>query len=150
MNQHIIHNLVWVPIFLIGLTALFFGLIWFWHPEPWLIDQLPNEELLQTTFEKLFSLKNNHYLPSYLKIIYRFFGLWLITVGLLILTFVKVTRLGTKQARIPIYSILLFTLVILYYLMFTYLKTSPLFPVLYVFTFLLGLSIYASTLIREQ
>tara|TARA_B100001769_G_C22052745_1_gene565889 strand:+ start:164 stop:616 length:453 start_codon:yes stop_codon:yes gene_type:complete len=150
MNQHIIHNLVWVPIFLIGLTALFFGLIWFWHPEPWLIDQLPNEELLQTTFEKLFSLKNNHYLPSYLKVIYRFFGLWLITVGLLILTFVKVTRLGTKQARIPIYSILLFTLVILYYLMFTYLKTSPLFPVLYVFTFLLGLSIYASTLIREQ
>tara|TARA_B100001758_G_scaffold195934_1_gene173670 strand:+ start:2098 stop:2550 length:453 start_codon:yes stop_codon:yes gene_type:complete len=150
MNQHIIHNLVWVPIFLIGLTALFFGLIWFWHPEPWLIDQLPNEELLQATFEKLFSLKNNHYLPSYLKVIYRFFGLWLITVGLLILTFVKVTRLGTKQARIPIYSILLFTLVILYYLMFTYLKTSPLFPVLYVFTFLLGLSIYASTLIREQ
>ena len=150
MNQHIIHNLVWVPIFLIGLTALFFGLIWFWHPEPWLIDQLPNEELLQTTFEKLFSLKNNHYLPSYLKVIYRFFGLWLIAVGLLILTFVKVTRLGTKQARIPIYSILLFTLVILYYLMFTYLKTSPLFPVLYVFTFLLGLSIYASTLIREQ
>ncbi len=150
MNQHIIHNLVWVPIFLIGLTALFFGLIWFWHPEPWLIDQLPNEELLRTTFEKLFSLKNNHYLPSYLKVIYRFFGLWLITVGLLILTFVKVTRLGTKQARIPIYSILLFTLVILYYLMFTYLKTSPLFPVLYVFTFLLGLSIYASTLIREQ
>ena len=150
MNQHIIHNLVWVPIFLIGLTALFFGLIWFWHPEPWLIDQLPNEELLQTTFEKLFSLKNNHYLPSYLKVIYRFFGLWLITVGLLILTFVKVTRLGTKQARIPIYSILLFTLVILYYLMFTYLKASPLFPVLYVFTFLLGLSIYASTLIREQ
>ena len=150
MNQHIIHNLVWVPIFLIGLTALFFGLIWFWHPEPWLIDQLPNEELLQTTFEKLFSLKNNHYLPSYLKVIYRFFGLWLIAVGLLILTFVKVTRLGTKQARIPIYSILLFTLVILYYLMFTYLKTSPLFPVLYIFTFLLGLSIYASTLIREQ
>ena len=150
MNQHIIHNLVWVPIFLIGLTAQFFGLIWFWHPEPWLIDQLPNEELLQATFEKLFSLKNNHYLPSYLKVIYRFFGLWLIAVGLLILTFVKVTRLGTKQARIPIYSILLFTLAILYYLMFTYLKTSPLFPVLYVFTFLLGLSIYASTLIREQ
>ena len=27
---------------------------------------------------------------------------------------------------------------------------SPLFPVLYVFTFLLGLSTYASTLIKEQ
>ena len=150
MNQHIIHNLVWVPVFLIGLTALFFGIIWAWHPEPWLIDQLPNEELLQTTFENLFSLKSNNYLPSYLKVIYRFFGLWLITVGLLILTFVKVTRLGTRQARIPIYSTLFFTLFSLYYLMFTYLKTSPLFPVLYVFTFLLGLSIHASTLIREQ
>ena len=150
MNQHIIHNLVWVPVFLIGLTALFFGIIWAWHPEPWLIDQLPNEELLQTTFQNLFSLKSNNYLPSYLKVIYRFFGLWLITVGLLILIFVKVTRLGTRQARILIYSTFFFTLVSLYYLMFTYLKTSPLFPVLYVFTFLLGLSIYASTLIREQ
>lgn len=150
MNQRIIHNLVWVPIFLIGLTALFFGLIWAWHPEPWLIDQLPNEKLLQTTFENLFSLKNNNYLPSYLKVIYKFFGLWLITVGLLILTFVKVTRLGTKQARIPIYSTLFFTLVTLYYLMFVYLETSTLSPVLYVFTFLLGLSTYASTLIREQ
>ena len=150
MNQHIIHNLVWVPVFLIGLTALAFGLIWVWHPEPWLIDQLPNEELLQTTFENLFSLKNNNYLPSYLKVIYRFFGLWLITVGLLILIFVKVTRLGTKQARTSIYVTLFFTLIILYYLMFAYLKTSPLLPVLYVFTFFLGLSAYSSTLIRDQ
>ena len=149
MNQRIIHNLVWVPIFLVGLTALAFGLIWVSHPEPWLIDQLPNEELLQTTFEDLFSLKNNIYLPSYLKVIYTFFGLWLITVGLLILIFVKITRLGTKQARASIYVTLFFTLIILYYLMFTYLKTSPLFPVLYVFTFLLGLSAYSSTLIRD-
>ena len=150
MNQRIIHNLVWVPIFLIGLAALVLGLIWFWHPEPWLLDQLPNEELLQTTFENLFSLKNNIYLPSYLKVIYTFFGLWLITVGLLILIFVKVTRLGTKQARTSIYVTLFFTLIILYYLMFTYLKTSPLLPVLYVFTFFLGLSAYSSTLIRDQ
>ena len=99
MNQRTIHNLVWFPSFLTGVSALIFGLIWFWHPEPWLIDQSPNEILLQTTYEKLFSFELNRYLPSYLEVIYKFFGLWLITIGLLIITFVRVTKLGTKQAR---------------------------------------------------
>ena len=149
MNQRTIHNLVWFPNFLIGVTALIFGLIWFWHPEPWLIDKSPNEILLQTTYEKIFSFEPNKYLPSYLKVIYKFFGVWLITIGLLIITFVRVTKLGTKQARTSIHIIMVFVLIMLYYLVFSYLKTSPLIPSLYFFTLLLSISMYSSTLIRE-
>ena len=149
MNQRTIHNLVWFPSFLTGVTALIFGLIWFWHPEPWLIDQSPNEVLLQTTYEKLFSFEPNKYLPSYLKVIYRFFGLWLITIGLLIITFVRVTKLGTKQARTSIHIIMTFVLIVLYYLVISFLETSPLLPSLYLFTLLLSISMYFSTLIRE-
>ena len=149
MNQRIIHNLVWFPIFFIGVTALIFGLIWVWHPQPWLIDRSPNEVLLQTTFEKLFSFEPNKHLSFYLKVIYRFFGLWLTTIGLLVIMFVRVTKLGTKQARTSIYTIMTFVLIVLYYLMFTFLESSPLLPSLYLFTLLLGISIHSSTLIRE-
>ena len=148
MNQQTIHNLTWAPIFLVGVAALAFGFVWVLHPEPWLLDQPANEALLQTSFNELFSEDVNKFLPSYLIIIYRLFGLWLITIGLLVLSYVKITKLGTKQARYPIYLTLLITLISMYYLVFKYLPTSPLIPTLYIFTLLLGLSIYFSSRIR--
>ena len=148
MNQKTIHNFIWVPIFLIGVVSLAFGSIWILHPEPWLLDQPANEALLQTSFNELFSNDANKFLPSYLIVIYRFFGLWLITIGLLVLSLVKITRLGTKQARFLIHSTLFLTLLSMYYLIFKYLPTSPLIPTLYIFTFLLGLSIYFSSRIE--
>ena len=150
MNQQTIHNLTWTPIFLVGVTALAFGFIWTLHPEPWLLDQSPNEALLQTTFQNLFLHEVNKFLPSYLIVIYRLFGLWLITIGLLVLSYVKVTKLGTKQARFLIHSTLFLTLISMYYLTFKHLPSSPLTPVLYVFSFLLGLSIYFSSRITES
>ena len=149
MNQQTTHNFTWAPIFLIGVVALAFGFIWAFHPEPWLLDKPPNEALLQTTFKNLFSHKVNKFLPSYLIVIYRFLGLWLITIGLLVLSYVKVTKLGTKQARFLIHSTLFLTLISMYYLTFKHLPSSPLTPVLYVFSFLLGLSIYFSSRIAE-
>ena len=149
MNQKIVHNLIWTPIFLIGIVSLAFGLVWIFHPEPSLIDQPANEALLQTSFDELFSYGANKFLPYYLTVIYKFFGLWLITIGLLILSHVKTTRLGTRQARVFIHSTLLITLLSMYYLIFKYLPTSPLIPVLYTFTFLLALSIYFSSRITS-
>jgi len=149
MKQHIVHNWVWFPIFLIGLATLSLGFIWIWHPEPWYLDQSPNEALIQTTFENLFSSEINKYLPAYLKVIYRFFGLWLITIGLLILSYVKVTKLGTKKARYSIHTTLFITLLVLYYLMYNYLYTSPLFPLLHGLALLLGCSVYFSNQVKE-
>ena len=148
MNQKTVHNLIWTPIFLIGIVSLAFGLIWIFHPEPWLIDQPANEALLQTSFDEIFSYSANEFLPSYLTVIYKFFGLWLITIGLLVLSHVKTTKLGTKQARVLIHSTLFITLLSIYYLTFKYIPTSPLIPALYIFTFLLVLSIYFSSRIK--
>ena len=148
MNQKTIHNFIWAPILLIGLVSLAFGFIWVLHPEPWLLDQPANEALLQTSFNELFSEDANKFLPSYLIVIYRFLGLWLITIGLLVLSYVKITKLGTKQARVLIHSTLFINLLSMYYLIFKYLPTSPLIPTLYIFTFLLGLSIYFSSRIE--
>ena len=145
MNQKTVHNLIWTPIFLIGIVSLAFGLIWIFHPEPWLIDQPANEALLQISFDEIFSYSANKFLPSYLTVIYKFFGLWLITIGLLVLSHVKTTKLGTKQARVLIHSTLFITLLSIYYLAFKYIPTSPLILALYTFTFLLGLSIYFSS-----
>jgi len=148
MNQKTVHNLIWTPIFLIGIVSIAFGLIWIFHPEPWLIDQPANEALLQNSFDELFSYSANKFLPYYLTVIYKFFGLWLITIGLLVLSHVKMTKLGTKQARVLIHSTLFITLLSMYYLIFKYLPTSPLIPTLYIFTFLLTLSIYFSSRIE--
>jgi len=145
MRQHIVHSFIWFPIFLIGLVTLVLGLVWVCHPEPWLLDQPPNEALIQTTFKNLFSLEINKYLPSYLKVIYQFLGLWLITIGLLILAYVKVTRLATAQARNAMYFIMLITLFGIFYLVFTFLPTSPLIPVLYILGLLLICSLGFST-----
>ena len=145
MDQKTIHNFIWAPIFLIGVVSLAFGFIWILHPEPWLLDQPANESLLQTSFNELFLDDANKFLPSYLIVIYRFLGLWLITIGLLVLSYVKITKLGTKQARVLIHSTLFITLISMCYLIFKHLPSSPSIPTLYVFTFLLGLSIYFSS-----
>ena len=145
MDQKTIHNFVWAPIFLIGVVSLAFGFIWILHPEPWLLDQPANEALLQTSFNELFSEDANKFLPFYLIAIYRLLGLWLITIGLLVLSYVKITKLGTKQARVLIHSTLFITLISMCYLIFKHLPSSPLIPTLYVFTFLLGLSMYFSS-----
>ena len=145
MDQKSIHNFIWAPIFLIGVVSLAFGFIWILHPEPWSLDQPANEALLQTSFNELFSDDVNKFLPSYLIVTYRFLGLWLITIGLLVLSYVKITRLGTKQARFLIHSTLFLTLISMYYLIFMYLPTSPLITTLYIFTLFLGLSIYFSS-----
>tara|TARA_Y100001970_G_scaffold293960_1_gene445093 strand:- start:3864 stop:4313 length:450 start_codon:yes stop_codon:yes gene_type:complete len=144
MNNRIIHNLIWIPIFLIGVLVISLGLVWCVHDEPWLLDRSPNEVLLQTSFDILFLEKINIGLPSYLTVVYRFFGLWLLTIGSLIIIYVYVTRLGTKTARNFIFIILFSTLMGIYYLIFTYLPSSPLIPVLYILSFCLFCSMYFS------
>ena len=144
MNKRTAHNLTWGPVFVIGIVASSFGAVWCIHEEPWLLDQLPNEVLLRTSFNILFSEKINIGLPLYLTTIYRFFGLWLLSIGFLIIVYVYVTRLGTKIARNSIFVILSATLIAIYYLVFTDLPSSPLIPILYFLSFCLFLSVFFS------
>ncbi len=144
MNRRIAHNFTWGPIFIIGIIANISGTILFMHKEPWLLNQIPNEVLLQTSFSILFSEKINIGLPLFLSTIYRFFGLWLLTVGSMIICYVYVTRLGTKIARNSIFAILLVNLIAIYYLVFSYLPSFTLLPILHFLAFCLLLSVFCS------
>ena len=144
VNKRIAHNLTWIPVFLIGILTVFLGTLWSTHEQPWLLDKSPNEVLLQTSFDVLLSEKINIGLPSYLTIVYRFLGLYMLTIGSLIIGYVYVTRLGTKIARNCIFLILFVTLLGIYFLVLNYLPSSPLMPVLYFLTFCLFLSVFFS------
>ena len=149
VNKRIAHNLTWIPIFLIGILTIFLGAVWFIHEQPWLLDKSPNEVLLQTSFDVLLSEKINIGLSSYLTIVYRFLGLYMLTIGSLIIGYVYVTRLGTKTARNCIFLILFVTLLGIYFLVLNYLPSSPLIPVLYFLNFCLFLSVFFSKHLPE-
>ena len=149
MKQRIIHNLVWIPLFIIGLVSMGLGGLWCLHPEPWLLDRPPNEIIIHTTFSDLFSANINAYLPDYLTVIYRFLGWWLFISGLLIIIYLYVTRLGTKLACDCINVILFIALVGVYYLVFSFIPKSPFVPVVYTLTLLLSCSIYFSSRMNQ-
>ena len=144
VNKRIAHNLTWIPIFLIGIFIISLGAVWCTHEQPWLLDKSPNEVLLQTSFDVLLSEKINIGLSSYSTIVHRFLGLYMLTIGLLIIGYVYITRLGTKIARDCIFLILFVKLLGIYFLVLNYLPSSPLMPVLYFLSFCLFLSVFFS------
>jgi hypothetical protein len=145
MDQNNIHNFTWIPLFLIGFGAVGLGLGWLIHPEPWMLDQPPNEALLQTSFQNLFAAKINVHLPEYLLVIYRFFGWWVLSIGLLIMTYVQITRMGTALARNAILGVLLFILIGVAYMVFNFIPLSPFKNVLYLQSAMWLTSAYFST-----
>ena len=149
LNKRIIHNFTWIPLFTIGITANILGTVLFIHKEPWLLNQIPNEALLQTSFSILFSEKANVGLPLFLTTIYRFSGLWLLTIGSVIICYVYVTRMGTKVARNSIFLVLSVTLIAIYYLIFNYLPSFTLMPVLHFLTLCLVLSVFCSKFLPD-
>ena len=150
VNRRIFHNLTWAPIFFVGIVAVILGITWLVHPEPWLLDKVPNEVLLKTSFDILFSKSININLPDYLLVIYRFFGLWLLSIGSLIIIYIYVTRLGTKVARNSIFLVLTIILIGIYYLVLNYIPSSPLLPVLYILTLCLFCSMYFSRKLSDK
>ena len=144
MDKRIAHNLTWGPLLLIGITLNILGIVLCMHKEPWLLNQIPNEVLLQTSFNILLSEKINIGLPLFLITIYRFFGLWILTTGSIVICYVYVTRMGTKVARNYIFLILSVTFIAIYYLIFSYLPSSALMLILYFLTLCLVVSVFCS------
>ena len=106
VNKRIAHNLTWIPIFLIGILTISLGVVCCTNEQPWFLYKSLNEALLQTSFDVLLSEKINIGLSSYSTIVYRFLGLYMLTIGFLIIGYVYITRLGTKIARNYIFLIL--------------------------------------------
>lgn len=84
----------------IGFSMLFIGLCWSFASQPWLLDEKANLIRLEIkSFNDLFDSSNEN-LPSYLKQIYRFFGLWVSIIGLFIIAFSIGKITDFKQIRI--------------------------------------------------
>ena len=79
-------NYVSYPLIIISITLCISGIRWLVSSEPWMLDQVANEERLQMTFEDLFTIGGNSTLSSYLIQIYRFLGLYVLGIGFLLLS----------------------------------------------------------------
>ena len=73
MNKKI-NRLVKLPLTIICAVICISGLRWLISQEPWILDQVANEERLAMTFNELFLIEGNDTLAAYLKQIYRFLG----------------------------------------------------------------------------
>ena len=79
-------NYVSYPLIIISITLCISGIRWLLSSEPWMLDQVANEERLQMTFEDLFTIGGNSTLSAYLIQIYRFLGLYVLGIGFLLLS----------------------------------------------------------------
>ena len=77
------------PIILICLALCISGIRWMISPEPWLLDQVANEERLEMSFMELFQIDGNSTLGLYLTQIYRFLGLYVLGIGVTFLSFTQ-------------------------------------------------------------
>ena len=98
-NQKLFFSL---PLTISGLLMLVLGSRWMIVDDPWLLDKVANEERLRMTFEELFDADINKTLPDYLKQIYRFFGLWVSSLGLFIVLFSRPILIVDKRVRITL------------------------------------------------
>jgi hypothetical protein len=89
-----------IPIIVIGLALIILGARWMIVDQPWMLDQVANEERLGITFDQLFNNEINSTLPDYLKQIYRFFGLWVVVIGLFVCGFSRPVMTSDSRIRV--------------------------------------------------
>ena len=107
------------PIVLISIILCLSGIRWLLSSEPWMLDQVANEERLQMTFDDLFIIDGNSTLSAYLTQIYRFLGLYVLGIGFLLLSFTPNTFLDIYIVRkqfLTVLGILLFSNLVLAYI----------------------------------
>ena len=80
-------NYIRYPLILISIALCVSGIRWLISSEPWILDQVANEERLQMTFVDLFLIEGNSTLSLYLTQIYIFLGLYVLGIGFLLLSF---------------------------------------------------------------
>ena len=106
------------PLILISIALCVSGIRWLISPEPWMLDQVPNEERLKMTFTELFIIEGNSTLAAYLTQIYRFLGLYVLGIGSFLLCFTSTGFLSIASFRkrfLTVLGFLLFSNLILAY-----------------------------------
>ena len=112
------------PLILIGSALIICGFRWLIHPEPWMLDEIANVERLGITFEELFEPEINVNLPGYLTQIYRFFGFWVLIIGLFICNFSTPQLISNNQIASKVLGITGFLIIFGLYLSYTFIPSS--------------------------
>ena len=150
MNAKSLHNLTTIPFLIMGLCAFFLGLGWIFSSEPWMLDKAANTILLDESYENLFSKTINRNLPKYLTLLYRFFGLWVSSLGILLLSYTIVTRLGSGMARGFLHSTFFITLVGISLIEYVFIPSSPFVYLTIVLWLLWSISVWAGLQLKKH
>ena len=149
MDGRCYHNLTWVPMFIIGLSALVLGVFYVTINEPWFLDKEANEKLLGVTYNTLFAQNANRHLPNYLTLMYRFFGWWVVSIGLLISVYVLVTKMGTQLARNILHVVTVIILTGIYCIEYHFIPETPFLWLTHSIALLFLVSIYGSVKLKQ-
>ena len=135
--------------FIIGLSALVLGVVYVTINEPWLLDKEANEKLLGVTYNTLFAQNANRHLPNYLTLMYRFFGWWVVSIGLLISVYVLVTKMGTQLARNILHIVTVIILTGIYCIEYHFIPETPFLWLTHSIALLFLVSIYGSVKLKQ-
>lgn len=135
--------------FIIGLSALVLGVFYVTINEPWLLDKEANEKLLGVTYNTLFAQNVNQHLPNYLTLMYRFFGWWVVSIGLLISVYVLVTKMGTQLARNTLHIVTVIILTGIYCIEYHFIPETPFLWLTHSLALLFLVSIYGSVKLKQ-
>ncbi len=133
-----------IPLILISTTLIICGVRWLTHDQPWILDQIANEERLNMSFDELFLINGNQTLSAYLTQIYRFLGLYVLGIGVLLISFSskKLLQISIVRKRIlTMLGVLLFINLILAYI---WIPSSHFIYVIWSTIVLYGFSLYVN------
>ena len=136
-------NMLRIPLILISLALIISGIRWMISDEPWMLDQVANEERLNMTFTELLSVDENFTLSGYLTQIYRFLGLYVVGIGMFLLAFSSEKTLKIPFVRTRIYCVLGSLLVVNLIVAYNWIPSSHFIYVMWFPLLLFIISLYA-------
>ena len=138
------------PLKLIGITLIILGVRWMINDTPWMLDEIANVEKLQMNFSDLFEAEINKTLPGYLKQIYRFFGFWVIIIGLFITLFSNIHLTQQKVIAKRLMVIIGIMIGIGMWLSYSLIPTSHFIYLTWIMVILYLISMYAYGSIKNE
>ena len=138
------------PLFLIGIVLIISGLRWLINPEPWMLDEVANVERLGMTFEQLFEPEINKTLPGYLTQIYRFFGFWVLIIGLLFFNLARPELMSYKKISMVLISIIGFMMGFGLYLGYQFIPSSHFIILIWFLLLIYLISLYSFYKLKDE
>ena len=137
------------PLFIIGISLLILGVRWMVVDKPWMLDEVANIDRLKMNFEELFKPEINRNLPGYLRQIYRFFGFWVIIIGLFISMFTSPNIVLSKSIRLRLLFVMGVMMILGTILGYALIPSSHFITLIWIMNALYLLSIYGHIKLNE-